>query len=166
MDIKPEILELSSKIDAMIEVDTNGVGTETSSIYETMIPDLLSSKLPEKLRESVKGEEMTVMKAANQAEIDLTAAVTYSAGKLFIDRLKSEKDLKECSMVVKMTEKDTLSIFMNREKTYPNPAGGDPIVNHGVVRVSHDKRTDKNVGNFKAVRKGLAEIAELALKQS
>ena len=148
--VKPlpsNVVVLSEKIRQSITVDSKtGVGSESErgSIYRDNIPEGL--------------DEETIAKV-NDYDISFIEAGTDAFGRLSLAALEQNNELNRTTASLGMWGKNTLSVGVDRHKTYSNPQGGDDIIKHGVVTVKYDVSADKNAGVLKRVREDISAIA-------
>ena len=95
----------------------------------TVSPDAYIQTLPE-------GLTAEHVNALHEHHSILFPAVTLAHGGISEDAMKKEKDLASLSLEFPMVGKDHFDVHYNREQTFPNPAGGEPITKFGTVRTA------------------------------
>lgn len=151
--LKENVLALSKKIEAGLTIDKKtGVGSESVDLYEQNLP------------EGVTMQQVTDVSDYNTTFI---AASTHAFGKIAVEAMQSNKKLDSATAEIKMGVKDTLSINVDRSKTYTAQLGdkkGEPITKMGVVTTAYDVRAGKNGGQLKVARALIAQMAADHLK--
>ena len=66
----------------------------------------------------------------------LFPAVTLATGQVSQGVMEKDKDIANLGLEFPMVGKDHFSVIYNREQTFPNPAGGDPITKYGTVKTA------------------------------
>jgi hypothetical protein len=150
--LKSEVLDLAAKLETGMALDSDsGAGTENVDLY--------SSNLPEDLT-------MEAVKKVSDYNTTFIAAGAYAFGNLAVNAMRDNKKLNEASIEIKMGDKDSLSLNVQRTKEFTNAlAGGEKVVKHGVVTASYDVRSGKNGGQLKQARSVIGELASAAFSK-
>ena len=146
--LKEHVLAMAEKIEKGLVIDKKtGVGTESTNLYETCLPE---------------GLDMDQVKRVSEYNTDFVAAGTYAFGKIAVAAMKSSKGLDKATAEIPMGVKDTLSISVERTKEYTAQLGekkGETIIKHGVTTTAYDVRAGKNGGQLKIARQMISELA-------
>lgn len=150
-ELKDDIIALAEKIEAGISLDANtGLGTETSDLYKDNLPDDLN---------------MEVVAKVTDYNTNFIAAGAYAFGKMSVDAMANNKELKETSAELSMGVRDSISYNVNREKEFVNHlAGGEKTTKFGNLTAAYDVRSGKSGGQLKAARTLIANMALEKLK--
>lgn len=151
ISLKPEVVDLASKIKAGIKLDgKTGIGAEEGNLYEANLPESIT---PE------------IVKTISDFNSTFVAAGAFAFGELAVDAMKGNKDLERASVDIAMGGKDTLSLNVDRRKTFPNHlGGGGETEKFGIVSASYEVIAGKNAGQLKKARTLIGEIALDSLK--
>lgn len=95
----------------------------------TVSPDAYIQTLPE-------GLTAEHVNALHEHHSNLFPAVTLAGGSASQSAMEKEKDITALSLEFPMIGKDHFDVHYNREQTFPNPAGGEPITKFGTVRTA------------------------------
>lgn len=87
-------------------------------------------------------------------------AVTQAFGETAIEAMKKDKKLEQLTVEVPLVGHDHFDLTLNRSRTFPNPAGGDPIQKWGVVNAQLVTQAARaNRGDMNSVRDHLSALA-------
>ena len=156
--LKPDVLALSDKIYTGLSANvdtTTGVAPSDKDIFKDTLHD---TGLPEVVTvELVESIDTHIGK--------FIAASAHAIGRVGIEAMTANKELKTVETVIKMAGKNQLGLEVERNHVYPNPKNKDePIEKFGVVSVTYDITADNNSGQLKAARSIIAELGMSALK--
>lgn len=149
--LKEHVLSLANRIEEAMKIDAKtGIVTTGESIYEQTLPEDLTIEVANKV---------------HKHDADFIAASTHAIGRIAVDAMKGNKKLETAETVIAMAGKNSLSLHVDRTRSYPNPQDKDaPIVKQGVVTVTYDVAADAKVGQLKIARNIISELAAAALK--
>lgn len=151
MSIKEQILELAAKLDAVIEIDAGTASAEVDN-------SAFMANLPEGLTEEH-------IKSLDNYRGDFTAAATYSFGNKAVDFLAQNTQHNEVKAKFGVGNKDTFEVTTHRERSFPDPQNkGEKITKQGVTMSSYTAYSGRNVGQLKAARQSIADVAASKLK--
>jgi hypothetical protein len=113
-----------------------------------------------------EGLTMETVESLDTHNDTFVAAGTLVAGELFVEAMASNKKLDSGSVVYPMGKNNTLSVDVKRLEKFKNhlSGNGEEVTKYGVVTASYDVRgANRKVGQLKAVRAEIAELAQAAL---
>ena len=148
--IKPVVRELATAIKESLETDSKAgvISEKEGSIY--------ISTLPEGITEDI-------VEAVSSHNTNFVAASSLAVGELALDGLAENKDIDRFTGHIDMIGKDSITINVDRSKSYPAIGSNEPIVKKGVVTTNYEIRAGKNAGQLKGARQHIAELANKAL---
>lgn len=147
--LSDKVIALATLLEERLQVDKKaGVLTEKAGEV-----DLFSSTLP---------AEYTIedVNTLDDHKTTFVAASTYVGGKLAVEAMKGNKDLKVVTGEIAMGKHTSVSLNIERSHTYSNHLAGEgeKTVKYGVVTVSLDTKAGHNSGQLKAARKLVGEL--------
>lgn len=146
--ITPEVQTLSDKLAKAIKIEVKDGAAKT-----TVEADQYLANLPEGLTEAQ-------IKLKQNYDGQFFAAASKAFGEAAIPVLKKHKDIDQISAAFPLYGKDAFSVSMDRSKTYPNPAGGEPSTTYGVLSAKLETQAARaNRGLIKHIREELSESA-------
>lgn len=111
-----------------------------------------------------EGLDEKILKQVQDHNSVFYPAVTQAFGEVAIEAMKKDKKLDQVTLEVPLIGNDHFDVTMSRSKTFPNPAGGDPIQKWGVIGAQLVTQSARaNRGDMNAVRDSLATMALEAL---
>ena len=151
-ELKAEIETLSDKLLGGFTIDAKA-GTAKAS------DDMYTSNLPE-------GLTADIVKNVGEFNTTFVAAGAHAFGKLAINAMKSNSELKKLEVDIPMVGKDNVSYTMERTKDIVNHlGGGETIHKFGVMTATLEMRAGKNSGQLKVARAVIGELAMAAFKK-
>lgn len=146
--ISPAVLKLSETIAPAIKIAKDGTVEVEKELYLNNLPEGLTKET----LEQVQGYNS-----------DFFAATAHAFGHAGIKHMKTHKDAQVLSASFDLVGKDTWSVGIERQKSFPNPADADkPITSYGVVTGKLEVNEARfKVGQLKQVK---IELGDAALK--
>jgi hypothetical protein len=150
-EVSDEVRKLAEKITIGLEYNAEDHSiTGSKDLYESCIPEDLS---------------MPVVKKVHSFDTDFVAAGALAFGTAALGHIKKDKTLDRVTGEIPMDGRNKAGFAMDRSKTYENRLGdGEKVTKFGEMHVSMEVRPGRNVGDLKAVKKELNELAATALR--
>jgi hypothetical protein len=153
MAVHSNINDMSNKIYASMSTNGDTV-TAADDIYQQCLPENLTMD--------------TVLEVRRQ-DGDFIAATASAVGRYAIELMKKDPKRDEVTARFDMGGKDSTTHTVVRSKTFSNSFAkeGEPkeVTKHGVVTTTVEYQHTRNVGDLKAVKKEIADLASAAFSK-
>jgi len=155
-DISIEVIDLSKKLSQKI---TTGLDENNPTLGVAVIDE---KAYIETLPEGISEEQVKSLQKHNS---NFVAAAVHALGEGHaIEFFKKNKDAQSIEMTVPLVGKDSLSMTIAREKTYPGINGNADVTKYiQATTLKLDTYASKNSGQLKKVRDTLAQLGQKAL---
>ncbi len=143
-EIKPEVLELATKLKAGITISKGGEATITEGLYEQTLPESIS---------------METLKEIQKHNSTFIAAAGHAFGESAIGVMKKNAEVSAVSVSIPTVGKDTLDLTFQRERQIPNAGGEGTSVKYGSLQAKYNMYGAGSRGQLLKVKQELSEKA-------
>lgn len=150
--LNDKTMEAATLIKSGVTIDkSTGFGTPEDDLFEKYA--------------SSQNVTMEQVEQVDDIRTTFGAGSVYAVGELSVDAMASNKKLERVTVEIPVGKKDTLSIAVDRHKSFPNHlTGGDPVNKYAVVTAQYDFIAGKNAGQLKKAKLAIGELGAEKLK--
>lgn len=148
-ELKQSTKDLASHIQDALSIDAKtGVVTLADGTYVKHLPEGVSESSVRKLQDY---------------NSEFIAAAALAVGEAGVPVLKKNKDLEKLDLEATTVGKDSIGVVFARSREDRVPGTDKTVTQYGAVRATMTNYSTKPVGQFKAVKDHLNDLAEKAL---